>query len=306
MVQQTQARVPGPAPRTRDAVPHGQAPDPTLHLPRILCLHGGGTNARIFRAQCRVLRARLASSFRLVFADAPFPSRPGPDVESVYAAWGPFRSWLPPAPGGGEGPAAFVDDIDTAAAQHIDRCLEAAMREDDKAGATGRWVGLLGFSQGARMAASLLWRRQQQGQKLVQRRRSQGREWDGWAAETSRDGFADGWVGQTTTAMMTDLRFAVLLAGRGPLVAVGPDMKLEVPGLLWLPTIHVHGLRDPGLAMHRELLYRCCGSGSTRLVEWDGDHRVPIRTGDVEAVVSEILHVAQATGVAARAEAARS
>ncbi|AEO68598.1 uncharacterized protein THITE_2029426, partial [Thermothielavioides terrestris NRRL 8126] len=238
----------------------------TLHLPRILCLHGGGTNARIFRAQCRVLRARLASSFRLVFADAPFPSRPGPDVESVYAAWGPFRSWLPPAPGGGEGPAAFVDDIDTAAAQHIDRCLEAAMREDDKAGATGRWVGLLGFSQGARMAASLLWRRQQQGQKL------------------------------TTTAMMTDLRFAVLLAGRGPLVAVGPDMKLEVPGLLWLPTIHVHGLRDPGLAMHRELLYRCCGSGSTRLVEWDGDHRVPIRTGDVEAVVSEILHVAQATG----------
>jgi hypothetical protein len=50
----------------------------TLYLPRILCLHGGGTNAKIFRAQCRVLRAELGSKFRLCFAEAPFSSQPGP------------------------------------------------------------------------------------------------------------------------------------------------------------------------------------------------------------------------------------
>ncbi|KAL2015580.1 hypothetical protein VTK56DRAFT_5213 [Thermocarpiscus australiensis] len=295
-----QARAVEPAPQH----PLGRASDPSPHLPRILCLHGGGTNARIFRAQCRVLGARLASSFRLVFADAPFPSRPGPDVESVYAAWGPFRSWLPPAPGGGF--AASLDAVDRAAAKHINQCLEDATREDNETGATGPWVGVLRFSQGAKMAASLLWRQQQQNQNQP-RRRTQ--DWEGsgadmdqygggsWHLQEQHDPLAGvrdceaKWAQQTTT----DYRFAVLLAGRGPLVSMRPDMKGR--DVLSLPTIHVHGLRDAGLAMHRDLLYRHCDGGSAKLVEWDGDHRVPIKTGDVEAVVAEILQVARATGV---------
>jgi pimeloyl-ACP methyl ester carboxylesterase len=277
----------------------GRASDPTLHLPRIICLHGGGTSARIFRAQCRVLRARLASSFRLVFPDAPFPSKPGPDVESVYAAWGPFRSWLPPAPGGGF--AASLDAVDGAAANHINQSIEKAMWEDNEAGATGPWVGLLGFSQGAKMAASMLWRQQQLNQNRLRRRIMQG--WGDWGADMDHwdlqeehyplagvtDSDAD-WAQQTT-----DYRFAVLLAGRGPLVSMRPDVKGS--DVLCLPTIHVHGLRDAGLAMHRDLLYQYCEGGSAKLVEWDGDHRVPIKTGDVEAVVAEILQVARATGL---------
>src|ERR1700722_18740540 len=95
----------------------GKVDDPTLHLPRILCLHGGGTNARIFRAQCRVIRAHLISLSRLVFAEAPFPSPPGPDVESVYGDWGPFRSWLPAR-----------NKIDV---RSIDACIATALRADD-------------------------------------------------------------------------------------------------------------------------------------------------------------------------------
>jgi pimeloyl-ACP methyl ester carboxylesterase len=57
--------------------------DPTLHLPHILCLHGGGTKARIFRAQCRALTAHLQTKFRLCFADAPFLSQADPDVDEV-------------------------------------------------------------------------------------------------------------------------------------------------------------------------------------------------------------------------------
>lgn len=69
------------------------AEDPTLHRPRILCLHGGGTNAHIFRAQCRSLSYALAPHFRLAYAEAPFLSDPGPDVASVYADCGPFKRW---------------------------------------------------------------------------------------------------------------------------------------------------------------------------------------------------------------------
>ncbi|EHK97152.1 hypothetical protein M7I_7106 [Glarea lozoyensis 74030] len=59
---------------------NSQIQDRTLSLPRIMCLHGGGTNAKIFRMQCRALIAQLKSEFRFVFAEAPFISEAGPDV----------------------------------------------------------------------------------------------------------------------------------------------------------------------------------------------------------------------------------
>ena len=153
--------------------------------------------------------------------------------------------------------------------------------EDDAKGATGEWVGLLGFSQGAKVAGSMLLRQQ-------------GRA--GWG-ESGRVRF----------------RFAVLMAGSDPLVSLRPDGRVE-PGLgdagqimgvpsfwegrggehlLRLPTIHVHGTRDPGLELHRQLLERYCEEGGARLVEWDGHHRIPIKKKDVAAVVDEILDVAR-------------
>ncbi len=258
--------------------------DQTLHLPRILCLHGGGTNARIFRAQCRVLRAELRFKFRLCFAEAPFPSQPGPDVVSVYREYGPFRRWLRSSP---EHPRIDPE----AAVAMIDNSLYAAMREDDRQGATGEWVGLLGFSQGAKMCASLLFRQQVRVEKLGKYRAG------------------------------SNYRFAVLMAGRGPLVSLDTDLVMcsalvdasqiglsDAPDLqclerredvLRLPTIHVHGSQDQGLELHRQLLEEYC-EGNARLVEWDGNHRVPIKTKDVAAVVQEILVVATETGVLKR------
>ncbi|KAL4805191.1 serine hydrolase FSH [Aspergillus unguis] len=241
-----------------------------LHRPRILCLHGGGTNARIFHSQCRVLRARLSAYFRLVFVDAPFYTAPGPDVVSVYAKWGPFRGWFPPGcvtESSGEIAAPISESWATSemVIGRIEKSIQDAMKADDHAGATGQWVAVLGFSQGAKMAASLLYRQQTH----------------------SKDRF---WLGQ-----QVDYRFAVLLAGRAPMVSLSVDGLDESGDLLHLPTIHVHGLKDPGLALHREL-YSSCQEESTRLIEWDGGHRVPIRTEDVMAVVDAILAVAGKTG----------
>ncbi|PYI02381.1 hypothetical protein BO78DRAFT_410689 [Aspergillus sclerotiicarbonarius CBS 121057] len=250
--------------------------DPTtLHHPRILCLHGGGTNAHIFRLQCRVLEKRLSHSFRLVYAQAPFPSlEPGPDVASVYKDHGPFRVWLRDhrMPG-----VWTLRDV----VAGIDGALALAMAADDAMGATGEWVGLLGFSQGAKVAGSVLYRQQRCGG--------------------------------------TGFRFAVLIAGRGPLVWLMPDLPLPRglvdaatpfthPTPAWLTlggdehvlrlrTVHVHGLRDPGLESHRELLREYCDPGQAAVVEWEGEHRMPIRSRDVEMVVQQIRKAAGETGM---------
>jgi len=263
--------------------------EPTLHLPRILCLHGGGTNSRIFRAQCRIIRRHLENSFRLVFADAPYLSKPGPDVTSVYADWGPFRSWMKPQPGAAKYPFSTpperADDVLMPVDEHdakevinaIEVSLATAMKADDEAGATGEWVGLLGFSQGARLAASLLLREQYQMEL---------------AGFSYRSTF--------NATQVSTFRFAVLLAGRGPLVTLNPDFQAYFgreedirEAILRLPTVHVHGLQDEGLVFHRHLRDRCCVRESTITVEWDGNHRVPIKAPDVAAVVKALMSAYQ-------------
>ena len=267
-------------------------PDPTLTLPRILCLHGGGTNARIFRMQCRVLESTLSSTFRLVYAEAPFPSQPGSDVTSVYKRHGPFKSWLRITSSDiAHEPQHIIDRINTA--------IATAMTTDSKSGATGEWVALLGFSQGAKLAASILFT-----QQTMQLRAG------------------------PNAIIWPNFRFAVLMAGRGPLVWLLPEQSAASstyplsmhPGLvaasspsiggddpylpldsdghiLQIPTIHVHGLQDPGLKLHRALMSNYCGKALTSVLEWDGAHRIPIKRKDVDAVAQEIYTLAQVTGV---------
>ncbi|KAL2016167.1 hypothetical protein VTK56DRAFT_4107 [Thermocarpiscus australiensis] len=246
--------------------------DGDLDLPRILCLHGGGTNARIFRAQCRVISSQLRGIFRLVFAQGPYPAEPGPDVVSVYGEWGPFWAWIP-----------AVIDVGVTDSLVWD-ALRSAMEEDDRAGASGPWAGVLGFSQGASACANLLLRAQEEPAKYPE----------------------------------FPFRFGVLIAGRPPSSAVALRLKnasldgaaglpREVKSLsfwqanvttrLRIPTIHVHGLQDVNIALHRRLLNDCCDVGSTRVLEWDGGHRVPIKGDVVEALVKLIIATAGDTGV---------
>lgn len=255
--------------------------DPTLHHPRILCLHGGGVTAAAFRLQSRVLISHLSPYFRLVFADGPFLCNAGPGILPVYADYGPFRRWLRWLPEHAECDAETAID-------EIWYQLRLAMEEDNRSGADGEWVGLLGFSQGAKMSASLLFDQQVKEEKAV----NEGEGKTSW-------------------------RFAVLLAGRAPLVSLSEHTegikglqnaalisegfdKLDNPDgshRLKLPTVHVHGLLDTGLHLHRRLLEQYCEPGSATVVEWEGDHRVPIKSGDVTKVVNAILDVARETDV---------
>lgn len=262
------------------------AEDKTLQFPRILCLHGGGTNARIFRIQCHVLQRSLSRSFRLVYAEGLFPAQPGSDVISVYKDYGPFKAWQPLAPS--DGPESSAQEtIDL-----FEQAIFDAMHADDRRGATGEFVAILGFSQGAKMAASIL--------HMQQIRHKH----PGW----------------TPYGRWPDFRFAVLLAGRGPLVCLAANtavprdlvdatkpatttMKdLVIPAesshenMLHIPTIHVHGLEDPGLELHREMLRCYCSSSSVTLIEWEGDHRLPIQSKHVNPIVEQIHTIAWQTG----------
>ncbi|RDW63799.1 hypothetical protein BP6252_11344 [Coleophoma cylindrospora] len=258
--------------------------DPTLHLPRILCLHGGGTNARIFRAQCRAIVGQLKSEYRLVFAQGPFDSQAGPDVLSVYGKWGPFRRWLRWRP---EDPMIRPED----AVNKVNQCLRECMRQDDMLGATGEWFALLGFSQGAKLAASLLYRQQVHDELSGKHRGS------------------------------TKFRFGILIAGRGPLVSLDSDLVLNPPlpdasqitdyrnssggmsteknsHVLRIPTLHVHGLEDEGIELHRHLFRDFCDESTRTLVEWDGNHRVPLKFKEVSWIVNQIRELDKATSLA--------
>ncbi|KAE8143851.1 serine hydrolase FSH [Aspergillus pseudotamarii] len=255
------------------------APDQlTRHLPRILCLHGGGTNARIFRAQCRGIVAQLKSEYCLVFAQAPFESQAGPDITQAYGEWGPFCRWLRWLPDQPHAHANFI-------IEQIDGALMDAMATDTRAGVTGEWVGILGFNQGAKVAASILYRQQLRQQCLDQ-------------------------------DDMFNFQFGILVAGRAPLVSLDPDVwpdptlpdasqitdwpkrdsdKRSFYGnkhILSIRTLHVHGINDKDLELHRSLFGNFCDSRSRRLVEWDGSHQVPLKHKGVKVVVEQIRNLA--------------
>ncbi|KAJ0117536.1 citrinin biosynthesis oxidoreductase [Diaporthe amygdali] len=252
-------------------------PDPsTLGLPRILMLHGGGTNSRIFHMQCRSIDYHLKPHFRTVYVEAPLPSIAGPDVLTVYAECGPFKRWvLTTEPNAVERQPKETWDLD-------ERAIADAMDADDRRGATGPWVGVLGFSQGAKMAASVLLRQQENPAALGGLRRAG-----------------------------CDFRFGVLMAGRGPLIQPDPDSadwlgagekfdyasNLAAKRVLHVPTIHVHGMQDPGLDFHEVLLSEWCEPGTTKLIQWEGNHRLPFKTPDVGRVVNAILDLARKQGV---------
>ncbi|OAL44102.1 hypothetical protein IQ07DRAFT_522979 [Pyrenochaeta sp. DS3sAY3a] len=262
----------------------------TKGFPRILCLHGGGVNAAIFKAQSRSLIRHLQHSFRLVWADGPFFCDPHSDIISVYGSYAPFRRWLRWL---SEHPEIGAESC----IEEIGYAIRSAMEDDDREGGTGEWVGLMGFSQGAKLSASLL---------LEQQVREDKAKREGKVLGTGLIGLRD-----------LNWRFGVLLAGRAPLSNLNPEImksdalvsagnisegfqfckEVDSDMVLSKPTLHVHGMADEGLYLHQKLLKEYCQDDSTTLVEWEGAHRIPLKSMDVDRVVEAIYDIAEATGV---------
>ncbi|KAL0944804.1 oxidoreductase [Colletotrichum truncatum] len=121
----------------------------TDQRPKLLCLHGGGANAMIFEIQLIRLQRALNSRFDLVFLDAPIETAPGPGVLPVFEGCEPYRRWV------SDDTATPEDEFQAQKDKAMD-ILKTYMKEK------GPFAGLVGFSQGARAASSLLLEQQRE------------------------------------------------------------------------------------------------------------------------------------------------
>lgn len=121
-------------------------------LPAILCLHGHGTNGTIFRYQARQIIQALETTFRFVFIESPFEvQHPGPGALPAFADLKPFRRWH------WDKVVADVfgvsaEDVELERRQVRDLLAENLERERERGPGI---VGVMAFSQGARVATGL-------------------------------------------------------------------------------------------------------------------------------------------------------
>lgn len=113
------------------------------------------------------------------------------------------------------------------------------MTEDDEAGTTGPWIVFLGFSQGARLSASLLYETQRR-----QSLRDAGESVRGYEGEDDE-----------TRLWSQYWKFAVFFSGPAPLVALSPgleDILLQSPTELDVSCKEPDKLDPTGKVFHRQ------------------------------------------------------
>jgi predicted esterase len=215
------------------------------HKPAILCLHGGGTNSNIFNIQSIRIQRVLNNRFNFVFLDGPLEGEPGPGVIPVFEGLEPYRRW-----------SIIGSDILPA---QTDALLKNAMEEQRRKDGRG-FVGVLGFSQGAKTAAGLL---------LEQQLRERGEGEDG-----KGKGFGFGVLLNATcpplTANLTD------------------EEKME---LIRIPSLHVVGRDDPWREDGLGLFSTHFEKKSSVLMEFAVGHRLPVLEEDTAKIANEILRM---------------
>ncbi|KAH7032189.1 serine hydrolase FSH [Macrophomina phaseolina] len=108
---------------------------------RILCLHGMGVNADIFKVQTACFRKLLPLDYEFVFLQGLAECEPAPGVAAFFP--GPYRCWY-----------------DTPTSTKVKKAHVAVL---DYIKAFGPFDGVMGFSQGAAVAASILLHHQLDG-----------------------------------------------------------------------------------------------------------------------------------------------
>ncbi|KAG4413302.1 hypothetical protein IFR04_013562 [Cadophora malorum] len=215
--------------------------EPRRRLPKVLCLHGSGTNIDIFQIQSRKLRGHLKDQFRFVFINAPFSSPPGPGVLPFFDSDDDFFAWIPQRRRSRKPLARRIDlgKEEKEANEGLKRALLEIGEYDEP------FVGVMGFSQGAGMAASLL--------LLAQQARNRGE-----------------------TSYWSSLQFGALFNGTSDCLEwqAHRSSKQYEEDMIRIPTVQVHGLMDPWLNSGRMMLDRFFDRNSVRLIEFNGAHHL--------------------------------
>jgi predicted esterase len=237
-------------------------------LPVLLCLHGGGTNATgriplsqkraafdtdlqiVYNIQAMRLQRLLCNTFNLIFLDGPMPTRAGAGVLPVFEGCDPFFRWFR------AGKDVNVMPPETRA--QVKRAL-SYIEGEHEAGILGPVVGFMGFSQGAKLGAGLLW-------------------------EQMVNGAESGW----------DFKFGVMCnAIAPPMCEVKEEDKMR---RVTIPTLHVVGEEDPWRESSRKLYDEYFEKGISNKLEFPNGHRLPTADEETKKIADEILRMWQSCG----------
>lgn len=183
----------------------------------------------------------------MVFVDAPFECPAGPGVLPFFEGMGPYKRWI------------SEDGDDEGKVRPL---LQQTMAEDG-----GNFVGVLGFSQGARLALGLLREKQEKHPEAI-----------------------------------NDFGFGVFICGTYPplglssaLFPVTPTAQFESQyweekhgSIIDIPAIHVIGNKDPYSHKSR-LLVRCSKPSSATVMEFDTGHHLPVIPADTQRLGDGII-----------------
>jgi predicted esterase len=258
----------GSLPVTSSRVPSTTLTSPpspsTAHLPAILCLHGGGSNSTVFKIQTRRLYWRLSSRFRFVFVQGPLGGDPGWDVMPTFESLKPFYRWVSRRFQIGDGGHEVTPQKEV---QVIDQIILEAMEEN---GGRDSFVGVMGFSQGARLAAGMLLRQQ------LELRHYGASKW----------GF----------------KFGVVIGGPFPPIALNAEgIELDYSVLGQVPTVHAWGRDDP-VRWGAKDMADACDSPNTFVMDFAGGHHLPLVDEEAEELCGLIVDAWHASGGSDRGE----
>ena len=233
---------------SNDFTPTPTPSPPPDTRPLILCLHGGGSTSQVFKIQSRRLIWTLSPHFRFIFADAPHTGAPGHGILPVFASLAPFRRWVTRrwVLGGGDIEGTGGEEVGL-----VEGGLEECVARELGGEGWERVVGVMGFSQGARLVAGLLLR-----QELL---RKQGRE------------------------SKTKFKFGIMVGGPYPPISLFEEGDVDVGDyelLRKIPTVHAWG-KDDHVKSGCVAMQEMCEGDECFQMEFDGGHHMPLK--DVEA-----------------------
>lgn len=139
-----------------------------------------------------------------------------------------------------------TEETPVAEVRRLDQLLEKVMDEN---GGVASFVGVMGFSQGARLVPGLLLR-----QLIEEKRKLGGSQWK--------------------------FKFGVMVGGPYPPIALHENVAKEDYSLLTtIPTVHAWG-RDDHVKSGCLELRKLCESDSCFQLEFEGGHHMPLKDGE--------------------------
>lgn len=177
----------------------------------------------------------------------------------VFASCAPFYRWVDRRFKLGE------DEIEQTPAEEVTRLDRNLLKVMEENGGVKSFVGVMGFSQGARLVPGLLLR-----QKIEERDKLGGSVWK--------------------------FKFGVMVGGPYPPIALHEGVKEEDYELLKsVPTVHAWG-RSDHIIEGCKILKQVCDGDECFQMDFEGGHHMPLKDGEARDLCDLIMAAWFASG----------